>query len=136
MRSSLTFERMATRPGRCAVSHAWRGAALVSSTLLLSSAAPAREDCGALAKRIDATVIGLHPPLEGRSAKDRPIPRYSAPAAHCRLKRQVVQANLYLTIYTPYNGWLQVGFVDNAGEDHIVWVKKADVRIGPPLGPK
>ncbi len=128
MRSFQTSDRMAL--------HAWLGAALVSSMLLLSSAASAKEDCAALAKRIDDTVIALHPPREGRSAKDRPIPRYSAPAAHCRLKRQVVKADLYLTIYTPYNGWLQVGFTDSAGEDHIVWVKEADVRIGPPLGAK
>lgn len=128
MRSFLTSDRMP--------SHAWRGAALVSSMLLLSPVSSAREDCAALAKRVDATVIGLHPPLEGRSAKDRATSRYSAPAAHCRLTQRPVQADVYLSIHTAYNGWLQVGFVDSAGEDHIVWVKEADVRIGPPLGPK
>lgn len=112
-----------------------RLSACLAAALLLPATAGA-ETCAALAQRIDDTVMGFHPPLEGRSAKSRKASLYSAPAAHCRLRSKRLAADTYLIIYTPFKGWLQVGYTDTTGEEQTAWLKEADVRVGPPLGPK
>ncbi|MCL1633680.1 hypothetical protein M2650_03345 [Luteimonas sp. SX5] len=92
-----------------------------------SVAAAERADCAALAATADGEP-DFRPPLQAKVTGKGRLHFHNAPSAACRQKIFVIPGDA-LTVYKPYQGWVQVMYVSRAGKDFTGWVEEKRLAI-------
>ena len=100
---------------------------LLSFTSQISFAA--EQACTKLATKINSMDDNYRPPLEAEVISNKRLYFYTAPNIQCKMKGVYVIKGNYLTVYKPYEDWLNVMFINNDGEDYIGWISAKQVQI-------
>ena len=110
----------------------WVGIFLLSFAALFAHAG--ETVCAKLAAQIDGPSDNFRPPLEGTVIGNGKLNFYSAPSAECQIKGVTAAPGNYLTIYKPYQRWVNVMFIAKNGENVIGWVPKDRIKIAGQYG--
>lgn len=97
-----------------------------------SAVAAERADCAAIAAAADGEA-DFRPPLQAKVTGEGRLHFHDAPSAACEQKVFVIPGDA-LTVYKPYQGWMQVMYVGRAGKDFTGWVEEKRLAIDGPYG--
>lgn len=85
-------------------------------------------ECTKLDARVGGSEDNYRPPLEATViGKDR-LYFYSAPNERCKMKDVFVIAGDMLTVYKPFDGWVNVMYISKDGNDFMGWVDEKRIK--------
>ena len=92
-------------------------------------AAAAGNDCSSLASQAEKTQGNFFPPAEAKIISKAKLSFYEAPSKKCKIPNAYSMPGKYLTVHKIYEGWANVMFIPEAGEDIIAWVPSNQLKL-------